>query len=111
MISGLAGRYDGRVLVAVAASPDSDLVAGLIKDAGYDLAGRVRKAGADPGMGYAARVGLARELLPGMPAQAAERIARRTATFGEVFTVAAKDMVAGLGPAPGPGRRSRRRTR
>ena len=103
MISGLAGRYDGRVLVVAAASPDSDLVTGLIKDAGYDLAGRVRKAGADPGMDYAARVELARELLPHLPAQAAERIARRTATFGEVFAVAAADMVAGLGPGTGAG--------
>jgi tetratricopeptide (TPR) repeat protein len=98
VIGGLAGRYDGQVLVVAAASPDSELVTGLIKEAGYDLAGRVRKAGADPGMGYAARVELARELLPDLPAQAAERIARRTATFGEVFAVAAADMVAGLGP-------------
>ncbi len=97
VISGLAGRYDGRVLVAVAASPESELVTGLIKDAGYDLAGRVRKASAEPEMDYAARVELARERLPGLPAQAAERIARRTATFGEVFAVAAADMVAGLG--------------
>ena len=40
VISGLAGRYDGRVLVVAAASPDSDLVTGLARDAGYDLAGR-----------------------------------------------------------------------
>jgi tetratricopeptide (TPR) repeat protein len=103
VISGLAGRYDGRVLVVAAAGPESALVTGLVKDAGYDLAGRVRKVSADPGMGYAARVELARELLPGLPAQAAERIARRTATFGEVFAVAAADMVAGLGPGTGVG--------
>ena len=103
VISGLAGRYDGRVLVVAAASPDSALVTGLVKDAGYDLAGRVRKVSADPKMDYAARVELARELLPGLPAQAAERIARRTATFGEVFAVAAADMVAGLGPGTGAG--------
>jgi len=98
MIVGLAGRYDGRVLVVAAARPDSGLVTGLVKDPGPDLAGRVRKADADPGMGYADRVGLARELLPGLPAGAMERIARRTATFGEVFAVAVADMVAGLGP-------------
>jgi tetratricopeptide (TPR) repeat protein len=103
VITGLAGRYDGRVLVVAAASPDSDLVAGLVKDAGYDLAGRVRKASTDPGMDYPARVELARELLPHLPAQAAERVARRTATFGEVFAVAAADMVAGLGPGTGAG--------
>ena len=107
VITGLAGRYDGRVLVAVAASPDSDLVAGLIRDAGYDLAGRVRKASADPEMDYAARVELMRELLPRLPAQAAERIARRTATFGEVFAVAAADKVAGLGPGTGARGRGR----
>ena len=103
VISGLVGRYDGRVLVVAAASPKSDLVTGLIKDAGPDLAGRVRKASAEPEMDYPARVGLVRELLPGLPAQAIERIARRTATFGEVFAVAATDMVAGLGPGTGAG--------
>ena len=51
VISGLAGRYDGRVLVVAAARPDSDLVTGLVKDAGYDLAGRVRKAERGPGHG------------------------------------------------------------
>ncbi|HXL88394.1 MAG TPA: hypothetical protein VN969_05325 [Streptosporangiaceae bacterium] len=86
-----------------AAFPGSALVKGLIKDPGYDLAGRVRTASADPGMGYPARVELARELLPGVPAEAGERIARRTATFGEVFTVAAADTVAGLEPGTGTG--------
>ena len=47
------------------------------------------------------RAELARELLPGLPVQAAERVARRTATFGEVFAVAAADKVAGLGPGTG----------
>ena len=98
VITGLAGRYDGRVLVVAAARPDSALVTGLIKDAGPDLAGRICTADADPGMGYPDRVELARELLPGLPAGAGERIARRTATFGEVFAVAAADKVAGLGP-------------
>jgi AAA ATPase domain len=98
LITGLAGRYDGRVLVVAAAAPDSALVTGLVRDPGYDLAGRVRKATANPGMGYAARAELARELLPGLPAEARERIARRTAAFGEVWSVAAADLVAGLGP-------------
>ena len=111
VIGGLAGRYDGRVLVVAAARPGSDLVAGLVKEAGPDLAGRVRRADADPRMDYTDRAELARELLPDLPVQAAERIARRTATFGEVFAVAAADMVAGLGPETGPGRRSRRRMR
>jgi tetratricopeptide (TPR) repeat protein len=97
VITGLAGRYEGRVLVVAAASPESALVNGLIKDAGYDLAGRVRKISAEPKMDYASRVELARELLPGLPAETSERIARRTATFGEVCAVATADRVAGLG--------------
>jgi hypothetical protein len=103
MIAGLAGRYDGRVLVVAAARPGSDLVTGLVKHAGPDLAGRVRRADADPGMDYPDRVELVRELLPDLPAQAAERVARRTATFGEVFAVVAADRVAGLGPGTGAG--------
>ena len=103
MISGLAGRYDGRVLAVAAARPDSDLVTGLVKDVGPELAGRCRKADADPRMEYADRARLARELLPDLPVQAAERIARRTVTFGEVFAVAAADKVAGLGPGTGTG--------
>jgi tetratricopeptide (TPR) repeat protein len=98
MIGGLAGRYDGRVLVVAAARPGSDLVTGLVKEAGPDLAGRICKADADPCMDYADRAGLVRELLPGLPAAAVERIARRTATFAEVFAVAVADKVAGLGP-------------
>lgn len=98
MIAALARRYDGRVLVVAAARPDCDLVTGLFKDARPDLVGRVRKADADPSMEYADRVGLARELLPGLPGGAVERIGWRTATFGEVFSVAAADKVTGLGP-------------
>jgi tetratricopeptide (TPR) repeat protein len=101
VIRGLAGRYNGRVLVVAAADPDSDLVAGLVKDAGPDLAGRIRRADVDPDMSYVARVELVRELLPDLPVQAAERVARRTATFGEVFAVTAADMMAGLGPDAG----------
>jgi Tetratricopeptide repeat len=101
MIGGLAGRYDGRVLVVAAASPGSVLAQGLGGDPGPDLAERIRKVDADPGMGYPDRVELARELLPGLPDEAVERVARRTVTFGEVFTVAAADLLAG--PADGPG--------
>jgi len=100
-ITGLAGRYDGRVLVVAAARPGSELVAGLVKETEPDLAGRIRRADASPRMDYPDRVELARELLPGLAPAAAERIARRTATFGEVFAVAAADNVAGLGPGIG----------
>jgi Tetratricopeptide repeat len=103
MISGLAARQDGRVLVVAAASPDSELVTSLAKDPGHDLAGRVRKADAEPRMDYAARADLARELLPRLPDAAVERIARRTVTFGEVFAVVAADKVAELDPGAGAG--------
>ena len=103
LIGGLAGRYDGRVLVVVAARPDSDLVTGLVKEAEPNLVGRVRRADTDPGMEYADRVELSRELLPDLAVQAVERIGRRTATFGEVFAVAAADKVVGLGPGTDAG--------
>ena len=57
--SGLAGRYDGRVLVVAAARPGSDLVTELVKEAGPDLTGRVRRADADTGMDYSDRAELA----------------------------------------------------
>ena len=87
------------MLVVVAAAPDSDL-AGPDPGSGYDLAGRVQRAEADPAMGYADRAELAAELLPDLPAAGAERIARRTATFTEVFAVAAAGRLAELGPGP-----------
>jgi hypothetical protein len=49
-------------------------------------------------MGYAGRAGLAAELLPGLPTAGAERIARRTAAFSEVFAVAAAGRLAEFGP-------------
>jgi tetratricopeptide (TPR) repeat protein len=98
LIRGLAGRLDGHVLVVAAAAPDSDLVSVLADEPGLDLAGRVHRAEADPSMDYAARVQLAVELLPGLPAAGVERIARRTVTFAEVFAVAAAGRLAELGP-------------
>jgi Tetratricopeptide repeat len=102
LIRNLAGRHDGQVLVVAAAAPGSDLMRTLVRDAGYELAGRVHRAEADPGMGYRARAGLAGELLPDLPAAGAERIARRTRTFAEVFAVAAAaGRLAELGPEAG----------
>jgi hypothetical protein len=100
LVKNLAGRCDGQVLVVAAADPGSELVAALTSDAGYDLAGRVHKAEADPGMGYSSRAALAAELCPALPAPAIERIARRTRTFEDVFEVAA-DRLADLGPGIG----------
>jgi hypothetical protein len=76
MIEGLAGRYDGRVLVVAAVRPGAALAAELASSARYDLLGRVHTADADPDMGVADRAGVARDLLPGLPAAAAERIAK-----------------------------------
>jgi hypothetical protein len=101
LIRGLAGRRDGQVLVVAAAAPGSDLVRTLTGEPGYELAGRVHRAEADPQMGYAARAELAAELLPGLPAAGAERIARRTATFAEVFAVADSGRLAELDPDTG----------
>ena len=101
LITNLAGRWDGQVLVVVAADPGSDLIAALTSQAGYELAGRIQRAEADPGMGYSSRAGLAAELLPAMPAPAIERIARRTRTFKDVLAVASADRLSGPGPDTG----------
>ena len=98
LIRGLAGRADGQVLVVAAAAPDSDLAGALTRDPGYDLAGRVQRAEADPSMAYTDRAELAAELLPHLPAAGIERIARQTATFTEVFAVAEAGRLAELGP-------------
>jgi hypothetical protein len=44
MITGLAARFDGRILVVAAASPGSELVKGLARDPGHDP-GRARPPG------------------------------------------------------------------
>jgi hypothetical protein len=98
LIRGLAGRRDGQVLVVVAAAPASRLVRALTSDAGYELTGRIHRVEADPTMGYQARARLAAERLPDMPAAGTERIARRTATFSEVFAVAVTGQLAEFGP-------------
>ena len=98
LIGGLAGRRNGQVLVVAAAAPGSDLAAALTREPGYDLVGRVERAEADPSMDYADRVELAAGLLPHLPAAGIERIARRTATFTDVFTVADAGRLAELGP-------------
>jgi hypothetical protein len=101
LVGGLAGRQDGQVLVVAAAAPDSDLARVLATGPGWELAGRVHRAEADPSMEYADRAALAAELLPGLPAAGVERIARRTVTFAEVFAVAGAGRLAELGPGTG----------
>ena len=101
LIRGLAGRQDGQVLVVAAAAPDSELARVLAGEPGWELAGRVHRAEADPSMDYAARAELAAELLPDLPAAGVERIARRAAAFAEVFAVAGAGRLAELRPGTG----------
>ena len=91
MIDNLASRLDGQVLVVAAVHPGSDLAAELRAPDRYGLAGRVVRAEADPDMSAASRTALARELRPGLPDIAIERIGQRTVSFAEVFTVAAEE--------------------
>ena len=102
MIDNLAGRLDGQVLVVAAVHPGSELAAELRASDRYGLAGRVVRAEADPDMSAASRAALARELRPGLPGSAIERIGQRTASFAEVFTVAAEERLTDATTADGP---------
>jgi hypothetical protein len=95
LIENLIDRHDSQVLVVAAVEPGSDLASALTSRARYGLtAGRVHRAAADPRMGCKSRADLAGEVCPGLPAAAAERIARRTRTFAEVFAVAGSGRLA-----------------
>ena len=99
LIENLAGRHDSMMLVVAAVNPDSTLAASLTDQGRWGITrGLVRVADADPNMGYRARLNLARELCPDLPDVAVRRIARRTATFVEVFTVAATPGLAEVSP-------------
>jgi uncharacterized protein YidB (DUF937 family) len=87
MITSLADRYDGRVLVVAGVAPGSELAKRLTAPDRYDLFGRVHKADADDDMSYGTRAILARQLAPGLPDVVIERIASRTGTFADVFVV------------------------
>ncbi len=86
----------------MAVHPGSELAAELRALDRYGLAGRVVAAEADPDMSAASRIGLARELRPGLPDNAIERIGQRTASFAEVFTVAAEERLSDVVTADGP---------
>ena len=102
MIDNLASRRDGQVLVVVAVRSGSELAAAVRSPDRYGLAGRVVTAEADPDMSAASRSALARELRPGLPDTAIERIGQRTASFAEVFTVAAEEKLTDAISADGP---------
>jgi len=95
-IENLIVDHDSRVLVVAAVDLGSDLAAALASRARYGpTTGRVHRAGADPRMGRQSRADLASELSPHLTPAQAQQLARRTATFGEVFAAAR--------PQPGPG--------
>ena len=97
LIENLIGHQDSRVLVIVVVDPGSGLASALTsRPQNGRTAGRVHRAEADPRMGYKSRADLAGELCPHLPAVTAQRLARRTQTFGDVFAA------AGSGP-PEPG--------
>ena len=97
LIENLIGRIDGRVLVAAAVDPGRELMSALTSRAKYGLTeGRVRTVDADPGMDYQARIDLAAQLCPDLPAVATRRIGQRTRKFAEVFAVASAERLAEL---------------
>ncbi len=97
LVENLIGRIDGRVLVVAAVDPGEDLITALTSRAKYGLTeGRVRTVDADPDMDYQARMDLAAELCPDLPAPAARQIGQRTRTFAEVFAVTSAERLAEL---------------
>ena len=94
LIENLIGRPDGRVLVAAAVDPGSGLADALRSQAGYQLAGLLHQVQADPDMSYRSRVDLAGDLCPGLPLSAVQRVAQRTKTFADVFSVASAERLA-----------------
>ena len=99
LVENLVGRHDGMMLVVAAVNPGSALGAALTDRSRFGLTeGLVRVAKADPDMGFQSRIDLARQLCPHLPDAGVRRIARRTTTFGQVFTVAGAPGLAEVSP-------------
>ena len=97
LIENLIERADGRVLVVAVINSGENVLSALASRAAYGLTeDLVQTLNVDPEMGYQARVGLAADLCPQLPAAAIRRIAQRTQTFTEVFAVAAARRLAEL---------------
>jgi hypothetical protein len=94
LIENLVSRPDGRVLVAAAVNPDSRLGGVLRSQAGYRVAGLINPVKADPDMSYRSRVELARELSPALPDLAVQRLAQRTRTFADIFSLSSAERLA-----------------
>jgi hypothetical protein len=89
LVDDLTARYDSQVLIVAAVAPGSAVRAALTSRVRSGMTtGLVRTVEADPDMGYESRLQLARQLCPNLPDAATRRIARRTTTFADVFTVA-----------------------
>ena len=103
LVENLTARHDGQVLIIAAMDPGSALAGALPAELRQGVTGGlVHSAEADPDMGYESRLELARRLCPGLPDAGARRIAQRTATFTEVFAVAAVPGLADLDPGSAP---------
>lgn len=86
VIENLIDQHDSQVLVVAAVDLGSDVAAALTSRARYGpTAGRVHRADADPRMGYQSRAELAGELHPHLTTAQAQRLARQTRTFAEIF--------------------------
>jgi hypothetical protein len=86
LVENLIGHHNSRVLVIAVVNPCSGLASALTSRAQSGrTGGRVHRADADPRMGYRSRADLAGELCPHLPAVTAQRLARRTQTFADVF--------------------------
>jgi hypothetical protein len=89
VIENLIDHQDSQVLVVAAVDLGSDLAAALTSRARYGrTAGRVHRAHTDPRMGYQSRAELVDELSPHLTTAQAERLARETRTFAEIFAAA-----------------------
>jgi hypothetical protein len=103
LAENLTARHGSQVLLVAATDPGSALAGALTTQVRQGVTGGlVYVAEADPDMSYASRLELARQLCPGLPDAGTRRITQRTATFAEVFTVAAAPRLADLGPGSGP---------
>jgi AAA ATPase domain len=86
VIENLIDHQDSQVLVVAAVELGSDLAAALNSRARYGpTAGRVHRAHTDPRMGYQSRAELADEQSPHVTTAQAQRLARQTRTFAEIF--------------------------
>jgi hypothetical protein len=89
VIENLIDQHDSQVLVVAAVDLASDVAAALTSRARYGpTAGRVHRADADPRMGYQSRAELAGQLSPHLTTAQAQRLARQTRTFAEIFAAA-----------------------